>query len=194
MKLVNDAQLQRRIFFVLGNLAVCGVIIACLVAPLGAFFADRDAYITNQRKTLARLKAIVAQAQKVKAMTSDITAQLQDGEFLAGPSENVINADLQNRLKAIAEGAGAHSRATQALPQKAIDQIKYSGSRIEIFGPLPAIERAVYAIESAKPYLFVTGVSLKTVLAAGRPGVVEEPIIQAQLDVFGAMQRNGRER
>jgi general secretion pathway protein M len=194
MKVLNDAQLRRRIFFVSGNLAVCGVIIVGLVLPLHAFFAERDAHIADQRQMLARLQAIAAQAQNVSAIVSDTTAQLQGGEFLAGPNENVISADLQNRLKAIAEGAGARSRATQALPQKAIGQIKYSGSRIEIYGPLQSIQRAVYAIESAKPYLFIMGASIKTASPASRPGLSEEPTIQAQLDVFGAMQSRGAER
>ena len=189
MKVLNGAHLRRRIFFVLGNLAVCGLIIVGLVLPLNTLFAGRDSYIADQRQMLARLQAIAAQAPNVSAIASDTTAQLQGGEFLAGPNENVISADLQNRLKAIAEGAGARSRATQALPQRAVGQIRYSGSRIEIYGPLQSIQRAVHAIESARPYLFITAASIKA--SVSRP---EEPAIQAQLDVFGAMQGKGQER
>jgi hypothetical protein len=194
MKVLNDAHFRRRIFFVLGNLAVCGIIIVGLVLPLNAFFGERDAHIADQRQVLERLQAIAAQAQNVSAIALDTTAQLQGGEFLAGPNENVISADLQNRLKAIAEGAGARSRATQALPPKAVGQIKYSGSRIEIYGPLQSIQRAVYAIESAKPYLFISSASIKLASVMSRPGVLEEPTVQAQLDVFGAMQSKGDQR
>ena len=97
-------------------------------------------------------------------------------------------------MKAIAEGAGGRSRATQALPQKSIDRIKYAGPRIEIYGPLQSIQRTVYAIESAKPYLFITAASIKAASTMSRPGVSEEPTIQAKPDVFGAMQGKGRER
>jgi general secretion pathway protein M len=110
---------------------------------------------------------------------------MRGGEFLAGPNENVISADLQTRLKAIAVSAGARSRAVQALPLKTNNQIRYSGSRIEIFGSLQSIHRAIYAIESAKPYLFITGAVIKVMPPASRQGVPEEPIIQAQLDIFG---------
>jgi len=197
MNVLNDTHLRRGIFFVLANLAVCGVIVVGLILPLSAFFAERDAHIADQRQVLARLQAIAAQAQNVNSIALDTTAQLQGGEYLAGPNENVISADLQNRLKAVAESSGARSRATQALPQKSIDKIKYAGSRIEIFGPLQSIQRTVYAIESAKPYLFITGASIKTASPTSRsslPGMPEEPTVQAQLDVFGAIEGQGRER
>jgi hypothetical protein len=194
MKVLNDTHIRRRTFFVLGNLAVCGAVIVGLVRPINAFFTERDVHIADQRLVLARLQAIAAQAENVSSIASATRVQFQGGEFLAGANENVISADLQNRLKAAAESSGARSRAIQALPQKAVGLIKYSGSRIEIFGSLQSIQRTVYAIENAKPYLFITAASIKTASAASRPGVSEEPTIQAQLDVFGAMQSKGSER
>jgi hypothetical protein len=193
MKILHDAHLRRGALFVLGNLAVCAVIVGALVMPTYAFFADRDSRISDKRKVLARLSAIAAQAASVQSIASDTSAQMRGGEFLIGPNENVISADLQTRLKAITEAAGARSRAVQALAVKTDDQVRYGGSRIEIFGPLQSIQRAIYAIESAKPYLFITGATIKGLPPGSRLGVSEEPIIQAQLDIFGAMQVNGRE-
>ncbi|HXO69417.1 MAG TPA: type II secretion system protein GspM [Bradyrhizobium sp.] len=193
MAILHDIQLRRRVLFVLGNLAACAVIAGALVIPTIAFFADRDGHISDQLKVLARLSAVAAQAGNVQSIVSDASVQMRGGEFLAGPNENVISADLQTRLKAITEAAGARSRAVQALPMKTSDQIKYSGSRIEIFGPLPSIHRAIHAIESAKPYLFITGAVIKGLPPASRQGVPEEPVMQAQLDIFGAIHVNGRE-
>jgi general secretion pathway protein M len=193
MKIVYDIHIRRQVFFVLGNLAMGALVVGALVLPIFAFFEDRDSRIADQLKVLARLTAIAAQVENVKSIASDTSAQMRGGEFLAGPNENVISADLQTRLKAITEAAGARSRAVQALPLKTSDQIRYSGSRIEIFGSLQAIHRAIYAIESAKPYLFITGGAIKVQPSASRQGVSEEPIIQAQLDIFGAIQVNGRE-
>jgi general secretion pathway protein M len=139
------------------------------------------------------LSAIAAQAANVASIASEASAQLRSGEFLTGPNENVISADLQTRLKALTDGAGARSRAVQALPLKIGEQNRFSGSRIEIFGSLQSIHRAIYAIESAKPYLFISGAVIKTAPAINRRGVPEEPVIQAQLDVFGAVQVNGKE-
>jgi hypothetical protein len=193
MKILYDSNIRRRVLFVLGNLAICALVAGALVMPIRALFTGRDDRIADQLKVLARLSAIAAQASNVQSIASDTSAQMRGGEFLAGPNENVISADLQTRLKAITEAAGARSHAVQALPIKTSDQIKYSGSRIEIFGPLQSIHRAIYAIESAKPYLFISGAAIKALPSANRQGVSEEPVIQAQLDIFGAMQVNGRE-
>jgi general secretion pathway protein M len=193
MKIIYDIRLRRRAIFVLVNLVVCTVVFGVIVMPTRAFFADRDNRISDQRKVLARLSAITAQAANVQSILSDTSAQMRGGEFLAGPNENVISADLQTRLKTIAEAAGARSRAVQALPINTSEQIRYSGSRIEIVGPLQSIHRAIYAIESVKPYLFITGAAIKVLPPVSRQGTPEEPVIQAQLDIFGAIQVNGRE-
>jgi len=191
MKSFFDTNFRRRTLFVLGNLAIVAVIMAGLVLPIRAFFAERDDRIAGQLRVLARLSAIAAQAVTVRSIISDTSAQMRGGEFLAGSNENVISADLQTRLKAMTEAAGARSRAVQALPLKTSDQIRYSGSRIEIFGPLPSIHRAIYSIESAKPYLFISGATIKVLPAASGQGTPGEPIIQAQLDIFGAIQVDG---
>ena len=186
-KIFSDARLRSLALFVLGNLAACALVASLIVMPICTFFADRDSRIEEQGRVLARLSAITAQAANIQSIVSDTKAQMQNGEFLVGPNENVISADLQTKLKALTESAGARSRAVQALPVKTSDQIKYSGSRIEIFGSLQSIFRAVHTIESAKPYLFITGAALKILPAAGQ-GVSQEPVMQAQLDIFGAMQ------
>jgi hypothetical protein len=189
-----DPEIRRRVFFVAGNLAVCVLALFLIVLPIHGLFADRDEQILDKLKVLARLEAIVAQEKNVQSVLSDTSAQLRSGEFLAGPNENVISAELQARLKALAESAGAKSRAVQALPVRTIDQIRYSGSRIEIFGSLQSIQRTVHAIESAKPYLFTSAAVIKLQApATGRQAEQQEPTLQAQLDVFGAMQPGGRE-
>jgi len=190
-RIFADAQCRRRVLFLLGNLAVCGAFVGCFVLPVYTLFADRESRIEEQRKVLMRLAAIAAQAPNVQSIASDTKAELQGGEFLVGPNENVVSADLQTKLKAIVEAGGAKLRAVQALPVSTTDQMRYNGSRIEIFGSLQSIVKAVYAIESSKPYLFIAGAVLRSPPSA-RPGAPEEPVVQAQLDVFGAMQVGGQ--
>ena len=190
-EILTDGRRRRQLLFIAGNLAACALVAGIVVMPIVTFFTDRDSRIAEQQKVLARLSAISAQAEAVQSMVSDTKAQMQGGEFLTGPNESVISADLQTRLKALAEAAGARLRAVQALPVKVSDQIRYSGSRIEIFGPHQSILRAVHTIENAKPYLFVSSATLKMVPATGQGGI-QEPAIQAQLDIFGAIQFGGQ--
>ncbi|WP_315766705.1 MULTISPECIES: type II secretion system protein GspM [unclassified Bradyrhizobium] len=186
-----DVQLRRRVLFILGNLAILFLIARCIILPIEAVFADREARIADQSRRLAHLNAIVAQASSIESFVSDTNLQVQNGEFLSGVNENVVGADLQTKLKSMTEAAGARSRSVQTLPARTIGQLKYSGVRIDLTAPLPALMRAVYAIESSKPYLFVFAASLKS-STLGLQSKVAEPVLQAQLDVYGATLTGGQ--
>jgi len=188
MSMARYLKFRRRAIFLLVNVALALPLVVLVVLPLLGFFSERDGQIAERRAVLARLTAIASQEANVQAIASDTNAQIRGDEFLNGPNENVISADLQTRLKAMTEAAGARSRAVQALPVKTSELINYSGSRIEMFGTIQSVQRAVYAIETAKPYLFITGAVIKPLPAANRPGMSEEPNVQAQLDIAGAIQ------
>ena len=108
-------------------------------------------------------------------------------------NEGVIGADLQTRLKGMVETAGAKLRSVRTLPAETHEQTKYIGSRIELYGPLAAIHRAIYAVETAKPYLFVRSVAIKLAPPIGQVGIPQEPLLEAQLDIFGAVRIEARE-
>jgi general secretion pathway protein M len=175
----------RAVFFVMGNIAVLAV---CLwaVAPVYDLVANRDSEIAAKRETLARLQTIAAREAEVQAAARQPDAQLDQGEFLAGSNEGVIGADLQTRLKAITERSGARIRTIQGQPTKSGDPIRYIGARLTIFGSLQRVHNAIYAIETEKPYLFVTDAVVKLASPVVRNGTPEEPVIEARLDVFGA--------
>jgi hypothetical protein len=175
----------RSLMFASGNLAAASALALLVVMPILGSFADRDEQIAAQRTTVARLQAIAAQESAVQT-ASQAHSAVEAGDFLPGKNEGVINADLQTRLKGAIEQAGARQRSVRVLPAQTVDQVRYIGSRIEIYGSLPAIQRAVHAVEAAKPHLFVTGAVLKSAPPTGGPGVSQEPIVEAQLDVFGA--------
>ena len=187
----------RRLGFVAGNFAVALMIADFVVMPVQGFFAERDAQILNQRTLLARFAAIAAQQPRVQAAAQEADAQVEQGEFLVGTNEGVIVADLQTRLKTMAEAAGARLRSVQSLPPKTREEVRYVGARLDVYGPLAAIQRTLYAVESAQPYLFVDAAAVRaapSVNPAALPNAAaQEPVIDAQLDVFGAVHLKGRE-
>lgn len=188
MRLLYDKRVQKRMIFLLVNLGACVLVFTLVIEPIRALFAEREDYIASQQKTLARLQAIASQFENIRSISADTNSQIRAGEFLVGSSENVISADLQARLKAIVETGGAKPRAVQALPAKISDRVRYIGARIEIAGTIRSIHKAVYDLESARPYLFISGATIRPGTAVGKPGVAEEPTLQAQLEVFGAIQ------
>jgi hypothetical protein len=187
----KDRRLRGAVF-VAAHLAAFAAVFGFVILPIQDFFADRDARVAEQHGQIARLEGIAAQEANVRAMAGQMDSEAQKGEFLVGASEGLISAELQTRLKGFAELAGAHVRSAQNLPTKVAGQIKYSGTRVEIYGNVQSLRKAIHEIEGARPYMFITGANLKLVMAASRPNSAEEPAIQAQLDVFAPIQIEGR--
>jgi hypothetical protein len=187
MKRWRERPIIARVFFLSANLAACLMIWVCIVMPTSAFFTERNARIAEQRALLVRLTSVAIQEGAVQSIGHQVGAQR--GDFLVGSSDGVVNANLQTQLKRMAEGAGARVRSLQGLPAMTSEQVRYSGSRVEISGPIQSVHRAIYEIESAKPFLFVTVAQIRALPPTISPsGQAEEPVLQAQLDVFGAVQ------
>jgi hypothetical protein len=118
---------------------------------------------------------------------------MEDGEILAGKTDGAIGAELQALLKKIAETAGAKVRSIRSLQPKAHGRFRYVGSHIEVSGSIAAIHRAIHVVETAKPYLFVIGGTIRLAPPVGQAGTPQEPVIEAQFDIFGAMRMEARE-
>lgn len=184
----------RRALFVAVNVAAALVLVTGVLLPVHDLFAEREARIEELRGLLARLEMVAAQGAHVRALAQERGAERTRGEFLTGPNDGVITAELQTRLKGMVQGVGAQVRSVQTIPARTDSGLKYVGSRIEIHGPIQAVQRAIHAVETAKPYLFVSSASLRLVPSVvGRTGGTEEPILQAQLDLVGAVLPEERE-
>jgi len=187
----------RRAGFVAGNLLAALMIAAFVVMPVQGFFAERDMQILSQRTLLARFAAIAAQQPRVQAAAQEVDAQVDHGEFLVGTNEGVIVADLQTRLKTMAEAAGARLRSVQSLPPKTREDVRYVGARLEVHGPIAAIQRTLHGVEAGAPYLFVDAAVIRAALSVNSAALpnatAQEPVIDAQFDVFGPIHLKERE-
>jgi hypothetical protein len=181
----------RRLLFVLGNLAAGLAIVLACVVPVSELFEDRDREILRQRTVLARLQAAASREPSVRSQAKQTA--LGEGEFLAGKTDGAIGADLQTRLKVMVEAAGARLRSVRALQPRTDAQLRYIGAHIELFGPIAAVHRAIHAIESARPYLFVVGGTIRLAPPISPVSMPREPLVEAQLDVFGAVRIEVRE-
>jgi general secretion pathway protein M len=187
LRWLDDTWVRRGLFVVV-NSAAALVVAVLVIGPVRDLLERRDAQIAEQRSMLARFMAVAAQEATVE--TAAKQAPADKGAYLTGSNDGVVNADLQTRLKALVEAAGAHLRTVSALPPLTVEQLRYIGSHVDIFGSLPSIHRAVAAIESAKPFLFVRGAVIKPAPSAGPATASQEPVIDAQLDVFGALRNS----
>ena len=190
----QDAPLWlRRISFFGANLAGGFAVFFLIVQPLNALFAERDADIAMRSETLARMIAVASRKSDVETLARQVEAESNLGEFLAAANEGAANAALQARLKTMTEAAGARIRSVQGLPLKNDGQISYIGAKIDFYGPLGAVQKTIYEIETGKPYLFVSSASIR-LSSAGAQAATTEPVLTAQLDVFGAARTESPSR
>ncbi|HZP79816.1 MAG TPA: type II secretion system protein GspM [Pseudolabrys sp.] len=190
----TNAWLRRGIFLAV-NLIANLALLFLFVWPIQAFFAERNAQITNQRALLSRLNAVIAQQSTVDTLAAGSAVDKHRAEFLQGTNEGVIAANLQITLKGMAQTTGARVRSARTLPAKVSDDVKLIGAQIEITGPIQAIDQTVRTIEAARPFLFVVGAVLKPAqqMILQPTDVALPPQIDAQLDVVGAMQIEGKD-
>jgi general secretion pathway protein M len=159
------------------------------IVPICDLLADRDVEIARNVQMLAKLTGIAAYKPKLPPAGGLIGAS---DEYLKAPSQGVATANLQARLKVLSEASGARLRSVQGMPTQSEGRISYIGARLEIFGPIQAVQRAIGAIEEAKPYFFVTSAVIKrSALSVLPDNQAAEPVIDAQLDVAAAFLQEG---
>ncbi|WP_036043371.1 type II secretion system protein GspM [Bradyrhizobium yuanmingense] len=176
-----------RVLFMGFNALVLLAIIG-LGAALADYIQSLDDEIAQKQQVLGRLEAILAREGDVRAASERIKTQLTEGDFLKGANEGVIAAELQIRLKSVAERNGARVLTMQGLTLPADDVLRYIGAKIALVGTHQQLQKAIYEIEADKPYLFIRNASLKP--TAGANGTSIEPTLEAHLDVTGTLPKN----
>lgn len=189
IKFLQARRAQRRLLFIsLNALAMCALYFL-VVLPIGQVLHDRDGEIATRSEALQRWRRIAAREPELKKVVDRSAAERS--EFWAATNEGAANAELQARLKGLVEGAGTRIRSVQATPTRRRDGITYLGVRLDLFGEIAAVQRAIYAIETNKPFLFVTASLLKLGQPPSTPGRSVEPPIDAQLEISAPLEVGG---
>ncbi|MGJ0619171.1 MAG: type II secretion system protein GspM [Methylocystis sp.] len=183
----------RRGIFVSANLLAVALLYLIFVEPVRRFLAEGAEAVAERRQTLARYEAVVsheAQIQDYARQVADINAS---GELIEGDSEGVINANLQARLKSMAEAARVTVKSIQMLPEKDFRGVTLVGARIQAFGSYESVHELARAIESEPPLLIITAAALRNPesLWGGGPNPAEQNI-DVEFDVFGGASQKGR--
>src|SRR5437879_1408228 len=116
-KLSDEFKQWRSTVFVLCNLVILAAGL-CAAIPIYELVGDRDSQIAERLGLLARLRSVAARETDVQAAAQRAEEQPDQGEFLSGPNDGVIGADLQTRLKTIADRSAARVRTMQGLPTR----------------------------------------------------------------------------
>jgi general secretion pathway protein M len=151
-----------------------------------------DGYQTTE-DTVDQLRLALARYERAGSDTEQRKAELaalqqrgaaQDG-FLQGSNEALIAAEVQNRIKTLAESAKAELRSTQILPPQEEGKFRRISVRAQMSMKLKAAQQVFHGLEASSPVLFLDNVNLRARPERRREEVVDDPIIEIRFDVYG---------
>jgi hypothetical protein len=171
--------------FVGVHIGVLAVVYLLFIQPVASFFSDQADRLTQARATLSKYRTIAEREEHVRAAATRAREATTSAAFVQGTSDGTASANLQARLKAIADQAGARVQSVRALEPANDGRLRYLKAHLELVGTVAAIYATLRAIEGREPYLFVGQALLRMPVAAPGILITQEPSIEAQLDVYG---------
>src|SRR5215471_12670987 len=160
------------------------------IDPIKRQYDDNDQAITDRIRLLAGFTSVIARGHQAGPGISAIDFERHRGEFLAGPEDAIIVADLQTRLSALITAHNAELSSARALPAKSRDGLEYLGLGLQIRAEMKNIQEVLHAIETGTPLLFVERADLRLDergAAAGRARNVESVApMTLEIAVYGA--------
>ena len=170
----------------LGGVLLAGY--ALVVAPVMAAYREVGKDIEEQQLLLQRYRSLASQRPKLSAQLADLEQQAATaGGYLKGPSDALAAAELQDRARAIIEGAGGSLRSTQILPASAVDSkvpVRRAILRIQLGIDIKGMQKVLYELETGQPYLFVDELTVRQ-QRMRRSKEPEEPVLDVSFEVFG---------
>ena len=131
--------------------------------------------------------AVAAQGANLRPLEQQRQAELALGEFLPGDSELAVQANLQTTLTGLAQASGVRIRSARKLPERERAPFKLVGMGLNLTTDIANVQKILYAIETARPYLFVESLDISPLGGANPPP--GQRMLEVRLDVFAAPQR-----
>jgi general secretion pathway protein M len=151
----------------------------------------RESEILSLMTNLQRIRSVIA--LKLSLTTSHAPSTAPREEFLAGADAGTLQADLQSRLKKIAEASGARPQTIAGVGPIGREQQGFITVNVRLVGTLKAVRNTLHGIETERPFLFVPNVTLKKALGTDPlPHQINEHTIEAEFNVAAALEPTRR--
>jgi general secretion pathway protein M len=165
-----------------------------IVQPILDAYAGQAQTIAQLQDALLRYRGATRDLPALEAQLASLKQRQATAEgFLQGPNDTLIAAQLQNRVKTLADGAHAELRSTQVLPTQEEGKMRRIAIRGQMAAPLPGIQQVFYGIESGSPLLFLDNVTMRVrptpPRQANAPAGPE--MIEVEFDVYGYANGSG---
>jgi general secretion pathway protein M len=147
----------------LALLGLAGLLLLSLFAvPLWLLNQHYDLALETATSQMERYTRIVGMREGLQKKADEVKALAQTHHFLKSASPPIAAAELQEQAKTLLEANGAKLNSMQVLAHKDDGPYRQVSVNLQLAAPKNAIKAILYALESAKPYLFVDNLSIRT--------------------------------
>ena len=91
-------------------------------------------------------------------------------QYISQDTPALASADLQTLIKETVNSAGGELISTQVVPEQKEEQLTRIAVRVRMNGSTRVLREVLYAVETAKPILWVDNVNLRPIRVPVRPG------------------------
>ena len=176
--------LRGRLLAVLLLLLVIGAAIAAVAVPAYVLYHRYDDAQTAAQDRIDRYHRVSSQRAEHQRALDLLKARESARFFLKNSAPNLGGSELTDLVRPMLEANG--SRLTSIQPPTVKDDSGFRVYSLSVgFNATPsALQKTLYAIETAIPYLFIENVTLRATVPRGyKPPPNQEPEVSATMEV-----------
>jgi general secretion pathway protein M len=161
-----------------------------VVRPIAAEFAEHEEAVEQNEQLLARFARVAASRGALEKERDRLRGEINGRSgLLAGNNPALVGAGLQDQIKGIVSNHGGRLQSAQILQATSQKEFTRVSVRVVMTSEVPSLQKILYDIETATPYLFVDDVDVRKRVVRrprqqGRSPEVEEQLT-VRLTVFG---------
>lgn len=183
IKLMNARTLPRR------SAALSIAFLTILI--LGWLWSIAYEVLAAKHRELIVLRETAGRLATIANLKGELVEQKEQptdvGNFLAGESENIILANLQNRLTSISENQGAAVVSVSNAPKIEEEGVSFIGLRAVISGEMLGVQGTIFELETKKPALFLRKIKVQSTVQTNAAKIDGPVQLTAQFFVYGAI-------
>ncbi len=162
------------------------LVISAIALPLWLLNHRYDVAVDDAATRLERYSRIVGMRDGLQKKAAEVAGLEANHHFLKSASPALAAAELQEQATMILDRNGGKLNSIQILPHKDEGAYRQVSVNLQLTAPLSAVKAMLYALESARPYLFVDNFAIRAPYnPAARNDTGIEPDMTVQFDLTG---------
>jgi len=165
-------------------LTVIAVVIAAVAVPAYLLHERYSAARTSAEERIDRYRKVASHRAEHQRALDVLKAREASRFFLRNSAPNLASAELTDMVRPMLESSGSRLTSVQPATVKEDSGFRLYTLNLGFNATPQALQKTLYTLETAIPYLFVENVSLRATVPRGyKPPPNQEPEVSVQLEV-----------